>query len=106
MVQTNNLISRDLRHIWHPCSQMKDYEDLIADLRLQSELIKHLEKRLNEEKEMNIDLQKILWQARIEPAMQIIESLALEADEEIMNSEAEEIDNKIKFSNYLERMMK
>ncbi len=23
----NNLILRDLRHIWHPCSQMKDYED-------------------------------------------------------------------------------
>ncbi len=22
----NDLISRDLRHIWHPCSQMKDYE--------------------------------------------------------------------------------
>lgn len=19
---------RDLRHIWHPCAQMKDYEDL------------------------------------------------------------------------------
>ncbi len=23
---SDNLISRDLRHIWHPCSQMKDYE--------------------------------------------------------------------------------
>lgn len=23
-----NLIQRDLAHIWHPCSQMKDYEDL------------------------------------------------------------------------------
>jgi len=23
---TSDLISRDLRHIWHPCSQMKDYE--------------------------------------------------------------------------------
>lgn len=23
-----NLQARDLRHIWHPCSQMKDYEDL------------------------------------------------------------------------------
>jgi len=22
----NDIISRDLRHIWHPCSQMKDYE--------------------------------------------------------------------------------
>jgi adenosylmethionine-8-amino-7-oxononanoate aminotransferase len=22
----NNLISRDLAHVWHPCSQMKDYE--------------------------------------------------------------------------------
>lgn len=22
----NNLISRDLKHIWHPCSQMKDFE--------------------------------------------------------------------------------
>ena len=21
----DNLISRDLRHVWHPCSQMKDY---------------------------------------------------------------------------------
>ncbi len=23
---SNNIIERDLRHIWHPCSQMKDYE--------------------------------------------------------------------------------
>ncbi|MBP2644120.1 MAG: adenosylmethionine-8-amino-7-oxononanoateaminotr ansferase, partial [Firmicutes bacterium] len=23
-----NLIQKDLQHIWHPCSQMKDYEDL------------------------------------------------------------------------------
>lgn len=23
---TNTLITRDLKHIWHPCSQMKDYE--------------------------------------------------------------------------------
>ncbi len=23
-----DLVSKDLRHIWHPCSQMKDYEDL------------------------------------------------------------------------------
>lgn len=23
---TNEIIKRDLRHIWHPCSQMKDYE--------------------------------------------------------------------------------
>src|SRR3954466_5451588 len=22
----NDLLTRDLRHIWHPCSQMKDYE--------------------------------------------------------------------------------
>jgi len=22
-----NIIARDLRHLWHPCSQMKDYED-------------------------------------------------------------------------------
>ena len=27
MTKTDNLISRDLRHVWHPCSQMKDYED-------------------------------------------------------------------------------
>lgn len=24
----NNWIQRDLKHIWHPCSQMKDYEEL------------------------------------------------------------------------------
>lgn len=24
--KVNNLIDRDLKHIWHPCSQMKDYE--------------------------------------------------------------------------------
>jgi len=24
---TSNLVQRDLKHIWHPCSQMKDYED-------------------------------------------------------------------------------
>jgi adenosylmethionine-8-amino-7-oxononanoate aminotransferase len=24
-----DLISRDLKHIWHPCSQMKDYEDFL-----------------------------------------------------------------------------
>ncbi|WP_058473253.1 adenosylmethionine--8-amino-7-oxononanoate transaminase [Legionella quateirensis] len=26
MVNVNKLISRDLKHIWHPCSQMKDFE--------------------------------------------------------------------------------
>lgn len=26
MVNTEQLISRDLKHIWHPCSQMKDFE--------------------------------------------------------------------------------
>lgn len=25
-MQKNSLIERDLRHIWHPCSQMKDYQ--------------------------------------------------------------------------------
>lgn len=24
----NELAEKDLRYIWHPCSQMKDYEDL------------------------------------------------------------------------------
>lgn len=24
----NALAARDLKHIWHPCSQMKDYEEL------------------------------------------------------------------------------
>ena len=24
----DNLIEKDLKHIWHPCSQMKDYETL------------------------------------------------------------------------------
>jgi adenosylmethionine-8-amino-7-oxononanoate aminotransferase len=28
MVNTEQLINRDLKHIWHPCSQMKDFEDL------------------------------------------------------------------------------
>lgn len=26
MVNTHQLISRDLKHFWHPCSQMKDFE--------------------------------------------------------------------------------
>lgn len=26
MVNTNELISKDLRHVWHPCAQMKDFE--------------------------------------------------------------------------------
>jgi adenosylmethionine-8-amino-7-oxononanoate aminotransferase len=26
-MKKNDLISRDLKHLWHPCSQMKDYED-------------------------------------------------------------------------------
>ncbi|KTD38469.1 adenosylmethionine-8-amino-7-oxononanoate aminotransferase [Legionella moravica] len=26
MVNVNKLISRDLKHIWHPCTQMKDFE--------------------------------------------------------------------------------
>lgn len=29
MSSTASLIERDLKHIWHPCSQMKDYETLI-----------------------------------------------------------------------------
>src|SRR5574344_2148980 len=24
----NNLVEKDLKYIWHPCSQMKDYEEL------------------------------------------------------------------------------
>jgi len=23
-----NLVEKDLKYIWHPCSQMKDYEEL------------------------------------------------------------------------------
>jgi len=26
-IKKNSLAERDLRHVWHPCSQMKDYED-------------------------------------------------------------------------------
>lgn len=26
MIEINNLIQRDLQHIWHPCTQMKDFE--------------------------------------------------------------------------------
>jgi adenosylmethionine-8-amino-7-oxononanoate aminotransferase len=26
-IKHNSLAERDLRHVWHPCSQMKDYED-------------------------------------------------------------------------------
>ncbi len=26
MPHTKKLIIKDLRHIWHPCSQMKDFE--------------------------------------------------------------------------------
>ena len=28
LTYTEDLIKRDLEHIWHPCSQMKDYEEL------------------------------------------------------------------------------
>ncbi len=28
-MQVRNLIARDLAHIWHPCSQMKDYEQFL-----------------------------------------------------------------------------
>lgn len=27
MVNTDDLIKRDVKHIWHPCTQMKDFED-------------------------------------------------------------------------------
>jgi len=29
LITNDNLIQRDLKHIWHPCSQMKDYENFL-----------------------------------------------------------------------------
>ena len=28
LVEQNSLAEKDLKYIWHPCSQMKDYEEL------------------------------------------------------------------------------
>ncbi|UZW65212.1 hypothetical protein OC195_13515 [Priestia flexa] len=27
-IENMNLVEKDLKYIWHPCSQMKDYEEL------------------------------------------------------------------------------
>ena len=27
-IDIDDLVNKDLKHIWHPCSQMMDYEEL------------------------------------------------------------------------------
>lgn len=68
MVNRNSLIQRDLKHIWHPCSQMKDFEHqppLVINKAAGSYLYTpEGHHKTHVEKEKLMDLQQVLQKAK------------------------------------------